>query len=101
MKFCKTFLAPNSIRSLPAWECGLKSQQLNPLDLGGMVTPCVGVWIEIVANMQGQNALQVTPCVGVWIEIGMYNDNNNAIKSLPAWECGLKFCEKISVCVWR
>ena len=35
-----------------------------------MVTPCVGVWIEIESMRLAQQAISVTPCVGVWIEIG-------------------------------
>ena len=34
------------------------------------VTPCVGVWIEILYLMKMVTKYQcVTPCVGVWIEI--------------------------------
>ena len=33
------------------------------------VTPCVGVWIEIVSRGLKCILLFVTPCVGVWIEI--------------------------------
>ena len=33
--------------SLPAWECGLKYAVYEINALGGAVTPCVGVWIEI------------------------------------------------------
>ena len=99
--------------SLPAWECGLKSLRL-PLNLmQQMVTPCVGVWIEIanirflakVANMSlpawecGLKSRSckylpsfstVTPCVGVWIEIMQPAAYNAPKTSLPAWECGLK-----------
>ena len=33
----------------------------------------------------------VTPCVGVWIEIDFeHTDVDYRIASLPAWECGLK-----------
>ena len=35
----------------------------------GFVTPCVGVWIEIVQKQNGNRRNKVTPCVGVWIEI--------------------------------
>ena len=34
------------------------------------VTPCVGVWIEIVGDLINPAKSIVTPCVGVWIEIG-------------------------------
>ena len=35
-----------------------------------LVTPCVGVWIEILICLSIKAALIiVTPCVGVWIEI--------------------------------
>ena len=34
-----------------------------------IVTPCVGVWIEIKWSIQERICRNVTPCVGVWIEI--------------------------------
>ncbi len=35
-----------------------------------LVTPCVGVWIEIEEKNRSMSVLfLVTPCVGVWIEI--------------------------------
>ena len=34
--------------SLPAWECGLKLKTMLQLLKKQTVTPCVGVWIEIV-----------------------------------------------------
>ncbi len=57
------------------------------------VTPCVGVWIEITQSRRNASAHGVTPCVGVWIEIvltacGISYDGS---RSLPAWECGLKY----------
>ena len=33
------------------------------------VTPCVGVWIEIMVESGDTTSGSVTPCVGVWIEI--------------------------------
>ena len=33
------------------------------------VTPCVGVWIEIMYLSGLDQTGLVTPCVGVWIEI--------------------------------
>ena len=38
----------------------------------GFVTPCVGVWIEISHQMVQPRPLPVTPCVGVWIEIVIF-----------------------------
>ena len=34
-----------------------------------IVTPCVGVWIEITSKIDDNSVVRVTPCVGVWIEI--------------------------------
>ena len=34
----------------------------------GIVTPCVGVWIETIKHNDFEKKSQVTPCVGVWIE---------------------------------
>ena len=34
-----------------------------------IVTPCVGVWIEIILISPCIYTVLVTPCVGVWIEI--------------------------------
>ncbi len=56
-----------------------------------VVTPCVGVWIEIFDDIIITSNVRVTPCVGVWIEINpRYKRNDNRHASLPAWECGLK-----------
>ena len=40
-----------------------------PLFAYFVVTPCVGVWIEIGKHYKDLIASRVTPCVGVWIEI--------------------------------
>ena len=55
-----------------------------------MVTPCVGVWIEMILEPEYLRCDIVTPCVGVWIEIIEYLMTGNEPVSLPAWECGLK-----------
>ena len=36
---------------------------------GRIVTPCVGVWIEIMSVLMMLKSFIVTPCVGVWIEM--------------------------------
>ena len=56
-------------RSLPVWECGLKFSGFSVNPRLFLVTPCVGVWIEIHTTM------------GNWLNLG---------ESLPVWECGLK-----------
>ena len=33
------------------------------------VTPCMGVWIEIINSTNDAPHNFVTPCMGVWIEI--------------------------------
>ena len=99
--------------SLPAWECGLKSMCNKACKNRRLVTPCVGVWIEMAQIRDALSSKTVTPCVGVWIEIvyvsacllsptvtpcvgvwieilGGTNKTFN-LRSLPAWECGLKF----------
>ncbi len=58
-----------AIMSLPAWECGLKFVYGKSSDELFVVTPCVGVWIEIQILLVSAPAPAVTPCVGVWIEI--------------------------------
>ena len=39
------------------------------MSLVSLVTPCVGVWIEIGIKGFPLGGTIVTPCVGVWIEI--------------------------------
>ena len=65
--------------SLPAWECGLKWLEKLVLWRNLLVTPCVGVWIEIF-----KSTLKV----------------RRSNRSLPAWECGLKYCVKGRLNVW-
>ena len=55
--------------SLPAWECGLKYRISDDMAIVEYVTPCVGVWIEILRGFDARHLPLVTPCVGVWIEI--------------------------------
>ncbi len=55
--------------SLPVWECGLKLFPQTAPALTYIVTPCVGVWIEMQGIQERQKVVCVTPCVGVWIEI--------------------------------
>ena len=56
-----------------------------------MVTPLVGVWIEIYNCRRSYRCDQVTPLVGVWIEISITDTKFLLMLSLPLWECGLKF----------
>ena len=51
----------------------------------------MGVWIEIFIIVLWYNRYRVTPCVGVWIEIVDPCNNSKGTGSLPAWECGLKY----------
>ncbi len=55
-----------------------------------IVTPCVGVWIEILMDKNNCKLTTVTPCVGVWIEIACVVILGHFAPSLPVWECGLK-----------
>ena len=51
----------------------------------------MGVWIEIRIEADHEYYFVVTPCVGVWIEISVSGVIEMLIRlSLPAWECGLK-----------
>ncbi len=54
------------------------------------VTPCVGVWIEMAVDTSSFVSVGVTPCVGVWIEIVKKALMIPRLTSLPVWECGLK-----------
>ena len=51
----------------------------------------MGVWIEmsIIAPKDPLNI--VTPCMGVWIEIQYVISLFVKSVSLPVWECGLKY----------
>ena len=57
------------------------------------VTPCVGVWIETMAQARASMMNAVTPCVGVWIETCLAVPIHLCIQSHPAWVCGLKLKE--------
>ena len=76
--------------SLPSWECGLKFDIDRSIQIPVMVTPFVGVWIEINHSMPIYPNSGVTPFVGVWIEISNALLAVSSSVSLPSWECGLK-----------
>ncbi len=63
-----------------------------------LVTPFVGVWIEILETVQRILSMAVTPFVGVWIEINCDREDERDFPSLPSWECGLK-CAATSAAV--
>ena len=100
-------------KSLPLWECGLKSSLDEASVLRSFVTPLVGVWIEMISMTSFAGFVNVTPLVGVWIEIlycqpkvrhfqvtplvGVWIEISiealygmGDASSLPLWECGLK-----------
>ena len=79
----------NVRRSLPLWECGLKFHKLQHTALTYRHSPCGSVdWnISPIASF---NSNIVTPLVGVWIEISKKGLNFDLESSLPLWECGLK-----------
>ena len=55
-----------------------------------IVTPLVGVWIEMELHTLMYIAWIVTPLVGVWIEIRVFLILKHLKKSRPSWACGLK-----------
>ena len=110
--------------SLPLWECGLKFSKVPLPAMQFLVTPLVGVWIEILSKIHMISSIRVTPLVGVWIEIVKYESSflpvkvtplvgvwieitivttgTTATKSLPLWECGLKFAYRfLTISYWR
>ena len=52
----------------------------------------MGVWIEIQNLFGVFVVIIVTPLVGVWIEIIRTHIYQRPHRSLPLWECGLKSC---------
>ena len=58
--------------SLPLWECGLKFNKAFQIATSNLVTPPVGVWIEMISEKEVFGLDLVTPLVGVWIEIALY-----------------------------
>ena len=88
------------------------------------VAPFVGVWIEIkkhsfwplfdkgrslcgsvdwntLHTLQDISCLDVAPFVGVWIEMSIVFWWNHWLqKSLPLWECGLKYQFQTLLCAW-
>ena len=68
-----------------------------------IVTPLVGVWIEICHSFYNCHSYTVTPLVGVWIEMSRNTPFMQLLPSLPLWECGLKSLYSsfnISFCLW-
>ena len=82
--------------SLPLWECGLKCK-IDRLDIILIiVTPLVGVWIEMNRVCTVTPPVVVTPRVGVWIEIynvANHNDCNTVTPLVGVWiEIGWNKC---------
>ena len=56
-------------KSHPLWVCGLKYCPLHQPRSLRLVTPFMGVWIEIFQRYARSAVIFVTPFMGVWIEI--------------------------------
>ena len=81
--------------SLPAWECGLKYDQKLVIVCAGVSLPAWECGLKYVTIARGQGKQYVTPCVGVWIEIIPQLLVMTSLESLPAWECGLKYIARL------
>ena len=77
--------------SLPSWECGLKSIYSLQSNLCPQSLPSWECGLKFTNTVHGCILLLVTPFVGVWIEIKKSVKMNIASESLPSWECGLKY----------
>ena len=55
--------------SLPSWECGLKSQKYGDLNLIELSLPSWECGLKLSEAAQAANEALVTPFLGVWIEI--------------------------------
>ena len=55
--------------SLPPWERGLKSTDMESMKMAAKVAPPVGAWIEILYRFWISFNIGVAPPVGAWIEI--------------------------------
>ena len=73
-------------QSLPLWECGLKFVIPGPDCKLYVVTPFVGVWIEIDKSIVIRSHVKVTPFVGVWIEIS--GDSKRTVYNSSHSLCG-------------
>ena len=81
----------NHHSSLPAWECGLKFGIWFSNTDSSTVTPCVGVWIEIVTiKIDGDASGLSLPAWECGLKYFCLNQGHHKQLSLPAWECGLK-----------
>ncbi len=57
----------------------------------------MGVWIEIKEVEVYLEQAVVTPFVGVWIEMEIIIDKKKCPQSPPLWGCGLKYPLKTSL----
>ena len=57
------------VRSLPAWECGLKSDIKACAGTKKLSLPAWECGLKFGIKTDCASAVKVTPCVGVWIEI--------------------------------
>ena len=75
-------------------------QKIRKLLVNIAVAPFVGVWIEISVTALIMYLYSVAPFVGVWIEISSSTITLMLfIRSLPSWECGLKYYKILLPCI--
>ena len=78
--------------SLPLWECGLKFFKFFAGRSAALVTPFVGVWIEIHKSaIRTRDSARHSLCGSVDWNRDIVQQWDIFPPSLPLWECGLKF----------
>ena len=80
--------------SLPVRECGLKSTTIIPNVIQNMSLPVRECGLKSHLSLLFALAEIVTPCAGVWIEMMLSIATALTLPSLPVRECGLKLFSK-------
>ena len=79
-----------SLRSHPAWVCGLKPVNTAAYTRIKESHPAWVCGLKLNTNLTADDSQAVTPCVGVWIETKDKALRDYYKWSHPAWVCGLK-----------
>ena len=77
------------VKSHPAWVCGLKQSVLMRFPVG-LVTPCVGVWIETLYDAFIAGEAVSHPAWVCGLKLNIRYSGSQRTQSHPAWVCGLK-----------
>ena len=72
---------PYTLRRCMNWNGGDRGEHV----YDRMLTPCVGVWVEMQLILHTRNHISFTPHIGVWVEMSQHENSCTILPRIGIW----------------